>query len=101
MSHFKTMLITLAAVSALATTAASAATVSGHVHRVNATASTLWIGHHRYHVAKSLPINQLHKGENVRLTYHVQHGQRWATAVKPITGKVASMHTTHAKKKST
>lgn len=101
MSHLKTKFLTLATVCALATTAASAATVSGHVRRVSATASTLWIGHHRYHVAKSLPLNKLHQGERVQLTYHVRHGQRWATAFKPITGKVATMHTMHAKKKST
>ena len=101
MSYLKTTLVTLATVTALATTAASAATVSGHVRRVSATASTLWIGNHKYHVARSIPINKLHQGEHVRLTYQVRHGQRWATAFKPITGKVATMHTMHIKKKST
>lgn len=99
-SPLKTAAVTLATIGMLSATAASAATLSGHISRLDAKSHTLRLGHRLFHVSPRLQMSAFHKGEHVRLSYHSEHGKRWVTAYKPITGKVASLHAMHAKKKS-
>ena len=88
----KSSLLAAAAVGLLGTVTASAAVVSGHISHIDRPAHKLVLHHHVYHLTDKLPAAGLHKGEHVTLTYHWSHGQRWATAVRPITAEMAAAH---------
>lgn len=89
-TSFKSTLIALAAVAALGTTAASAATITGRITSIDTLAHRLTLRHHVFHWPKAMKVGGLHKGEHVRLSYHWSHGKRWVTAYRPIAGKLAA-----------
>ena len=85
--------LAVATAAALASNAASGATITGRVHAIDAAAHRLTLRHHVFHWSQALHAGDIRKGEHLRLTYHWNHGKRWVTAFRPIAAQhMAAAH---------
>jgi len=67
----------------LGANAASAAIVTGKVQHVYPRHHSIMLKSHVYDMSgRTFRSSRLHRGEAVRVTYHLNHGVRWATALR-------------------
>jgi len=62
--------------------AASAATVSGKIERIDPKGHTFVVNKREFHANPHSNSLRMHDGQKVHVTYHMSHGRRIATEVK-------------------